>query len=335
MKIGSSNIDMMREVIHVGGEVSMAKVKGGGLEERGAIYTKAEVVEFILDLVGYTIDRPLHTFRLLEPSFGEGGFILVAIKRLMKAWRKHSGDLKSPERNLSTAILAVELNADSFIYTHKKVVDLLIEEGIAHKQAKSLASHWLKQADFLLIDIFVKYDFIVGNPPYVRQELISPELISEYRNRYRTIFDRADLYIPFFERSLNLLSAEGCLGLICTDRWMKNRYGGPLRKLISDYFHLKYYVNMVGVDAFETTVSTYPAITVITKQKGRITRTAEKPTITKRALANLSAQLCAVKLNADSSIVKEIEGVVVGADAWLLDAPEERTLVKKLEMNFP
>ena len=41
-----------------------------GIEERGAIYTKREVVNFILDLVGYTSDQALADFRLLEPSFG-------------------------------------------------------------------------------------------------------------------------------------------------------------------------------------------------------------------------------------------------------------------------
>ena len=49
---------------------------GSGVEERGAIYTRREVVEFILDLAGYTPDKPLHRLRVLEPSFGEGDFLL-------------------------------------------------------------------------------------------------------------------------------------------------------------------------------------------------------------------------------------------------------------------
>ena len=35
------------------------------------------------------------------------------------------------------------------------------------------------------------------------------------------------------------LAEGGVLGFICADRWMKNRYGGPLRKLVSEQFHLK------------------------------------------------------------------------------------------------
>jgi hypothetical protein len=32
----------------------------GGQEARGAIFTRCEVVDFILDLVGYTEDQPLY-----------------------------------------------------------------------------------------------------------------------------------------------------------------------------------------------------------------------------------------------------------------------------------
>ncbi|MBK7145829.1 MAG: hypothetical protein IPH76_11755 [Xanthomonadales bacterium] len=42
--------------------------------DRGAVFTRVEIVEAILDLSGYTANRPLSTYRLLEPSFGDGDF---------------------------------------------------------------------------------------------------------------------------------------------------------------------------------------------------------------------------------------------------------------------
>src|SRR3569832_1669568 len=62
------------------------------VEERGAVFTKRVVVEFILDLAGYTIDQPLHRFRLLEPSFGDGSFLLVIVERLLIAYTKQASD---------------------------------------------------------------------------------------------------------------------------------------------------------------------------------------------------------------------------------------------------
>ena len=55
----------------------------GGADERGAVFTRREVVDFVLDLSGYTTDKPLHRMRLLEPSFGDGDFLLPAVERLL------------------------------------------------------------------------------------------------------------------------------------------------------------------------------------------------------------------------------------------------------------
>ena len=52
-------------------------------ESRGAIYTRIEVVEFILDLAGYTNDKQLFNKRILEPSFGGGDFLFPLIDRLL------------------------------------------------------------------------------------------------------------------------------------------------------------------------------------------------------------------------------------------------------------
>ena len=65
---------------------AVAAMAVSGAEERGAVFTRREVVEFILDLSGYTVDQPLHRFRLLEPSFGLGDFLLVAAERLLEAY---------------------------------------------------------------------------------------------------------------------------------------------------------------------------------------------------------------------------------------------------------
>ena len=59
-----------------------------GSETRVAVFTKYEVVEFILDLVGYTSDQPLYQKRLLGPSFGNGDFLFPAIEHLLDSWNK-------------------------------------------------------------------------------------------------------------------------------------------------------------------------------------------------------------------------------------------------------
>ena len=73
-----------------------------GAEQRGAVFTKKEVVNFILDLAGYTTNRPLMELRLLEPSFGNGDFLLPAIDRLLDCWA--ASGKPDPQLNLRNAI---------------------------------------------------------------------------------------------------------------------------------------------------------------------------------------------------------------------------------------
>ena len=313
----------------------MALAQTASIDERGAIFTRREVVDFILDLVGYTADKPLYQMRLLEPSVGDGHFLMPVIKRLLKSWRTHAKNVGTPESDLSEAILAIELHTETLSKTRSKVIDLLREEGLSLEQSITIAGSWMVQGDFLLTEIPEDFHFVVGNPPYVRQELIPDVLMSEYRQRYHTIYDRADIYIPFIERSLTLLKDKGHLGFICADRWMKNRYGGPLRKFISDTFHLKFYVDMVGTQAFHSEVSAYPAITVFKRSKEKTTRVAHRPNIEKEELSRLAVALKASELAVGAVNVKELDGVAVGSEPWILESPDQLAIVRKLESKFP
>lgn len=306
----------------------------GDAEVRGAVFTRIEVVEFILDLVGYTQNKPLHRQRILEPSFGGGEFLLAMIDRLVFSWQNTGGQLRNVVCDLGDAIKAVELHRETFETTHLTIINRLVESGIDHPSAESLANKWLVQGDFLLESLPGQFDYVVGNPPYVRQEMVPAQLLAEYRRRYRTIYDRADLYIPFIERSLLLLGNGGNLGFICADRWMKNRYGGPLRELIAQDFHLKVYVDMVGSAAFHSEVSAYPAITVICRDNPGNTRIAHRPKVDKKNLESLAGQMCAKVLAKDDS-VKEIPNVVKGAEPWLFDSSDQLALIRRLEKQYP
>lgn len=311
-----------------------ALAKQEGAETRGAIFTRPEVVDFILDLAGYTTDQPLYRKRLLEPSFGGGDFLLSAINRLLTAWRT-SQSSGSVVEELGDAIRAVELHHETFTNTRQAVLNRLEQVGIDPLSAIALADRWLLQGDFLLVPFAGQFDFVVGNPPYVRQELIPAPLLSEYRRRYQTIYDRADLYIPFIECSLLLLADGGSLGFICADRWMKNRYGGPLRSFVADQFHLKVYVDMVDTPSFQSNVSAYPAITLITREKPGVTRIAYRPNIDKVFLTALAEELRAPGLLKDGGQVRELENITSGAEPWLLGSADQMALIRRLEKKLP
>ena len=315
-------------------EAAVKQLSNSGIEERGAIFTKLEVVDFILDLSGYTPEKPLHQHRLLEPSFGSGDFLIAAVARLIASYRKHAPRTPLIAAAIANCIRGVELNGTNFARTRERLAKLLEKEGLGLKERNALLRHWLIQGDFLLTPLPYDFTYVIGNPPYVRQELIPDVLMAEYRRLYKTIYDRADIYIPFVERSLSLLSEGGTLGFICADRWMKNRYGGPLRQLVANQFHLKFYVDMVNTAAFHSEVIAYPAITVIVNGKEGSTRIAHRPQIDSATLSTLSASMLSEGDVTDTR-VKEVPVVSEGSEPWILESFDQLALVRRLEQDFP
>jgi hypothetical protein len=297
--------------------------------ERGAVFTRLEVVDFMLDLAGYTANRPLHQMRLLEPSFGGGEFLLAAAARLVAAFKATGG-----AGNLADCIRAVELHGDTFTATRDKAIGLLEGSGIAPKESRRVVDAWLLHGDFLLSDIPGRFDFVVGNPPYVRQELIPGPLLAEYRRRYASLYDRADLYVPFIERSLGLLADGGQFVFICADRWTKNKYGGPLRAIVAQTFHLKAYVDMVDTPAFDSDVIAYPAITLIERAAPGPTLVAKQPGLVPDELAKLARALRAGRPCAERD-VSVVEQAGIGSEPWVLSSSGKRGLLRRLEALFP
>ena len=65
---------------------------------------------------------------------------------------------------------------------------------------------------------------MVGNPPYVRQELLG-QIKPYLEEHFAAYHGMADLYVYFFERGLELLRPGGRLSFVVTNKWMKAGYG--------------------------------------------------------------------------------------------------------------
>lgn len=309
-------------------EKAVEELSKASTEDRGAIFTRREVVEFILDLVEYWPTQKLQAMRLLEPSFGHGDFLIPAVERLMESLRNQN--LKLTTGLIKDSIRAVELHVESFEQTKAALKKILQDNGMPSAEANTVLESWLIQGDFLLTAFDQTFTHVIGNPPYIRQETVPRVLMSEYRRRFNTIYDRADIYIPFIEYSLKLLQMDGLLGFICADRWMKNRYGGPLREMVARDFHLRAYVDMISTSAFHSEVIAYPAITIIANEATGPTYITKQPEIDSISLSKLAHVL------RGASEEKEVKmATVTDGSPWALDGSESLGLVRRLEADYP
>ncbi|MBS2021040.1 MAG: Eco57I restriction-modification methylase domain-containing protein [Deltaproteobacteria bacterium] len=298
-------------------------------ETHGVVLTKPHVVELILDLVGYTSGRDLASMRLWEPSCGTGAFLGPVVVRLLESLR---GKPKSYDR-LKDSIRACDIDPTHVQQSRTLVASALIDGKVKQDLAQRLAETWISHGDSLLAEHAAPFDFVVGNPPYVRIEQISPSLQRLYRTRYETIYDRADLYVAFIERGLELLTPSGRLGFVCADRWTSNKYGAPLRRLIAERFHVHHYVDLHQASPFESEVIAYPSIFSIGRKSDGVTNVARLERADPEECAAVGTALLGEQEK--HPLVNRYPTWFRSDEPWVIATPQQLTTLRMLEANFP
>lgn len=313
----------------------------------GAVFTNPEVVDLILDLAGYAEDKPLYSYRLLDPSVGDGAFLIQAVSRLISSYIAHTGSLVGCEYALTGCIRGIEVNPESLNTCRRELALVLSKHGLSKKTQETLLNAWLVCDDFLLWnrDLLSRdtsdsygFDFVVGNPPYVRQELVPDVKMAVYRSLYSTIYDRADLYVPFIQHSLELLNEGGALAYICADRFMRNRYGKRLREYIVTNYQLQCIIDVHKTSPFADDVSAYPAIFVITNSD------APRP-VHVLSMDTVNPESCSVAkgILLDGEGLSGAQGIevhkfntwVTGDAPWILESVDHHDVLRKMEAQHP
>lgn len=302
-------------------------------EKHGVVYTKSWVVDLILDMSGYTPDKPLNTMLCVEPSAGDGSFLIRAAARLMESCRNFGVPLIESR----SALVAYELDPQSAARAREALSQLLREAGTKAGDIEVLVDSWIRTGDYLTgtAHLHGKADFVIGNPPYIRIEDLN-EKAAVYRSSYRTMLGRADIYIAFFEAALKQLKIGGVCGFICADRWMFNQYGSALRKFVSTGFSVELVAQMHNSDAFEDQVSAYPAVTIIRRaSQGPVVVANLSPGAERSGAEVLVRKLRGLAESCPSTNIARLDQWFKGSGPWPLIEPRKLALLRRLEAEFP
>lgn len=292
--------------------------------ESAEVFTRPEVAGYMLDELKRAVGfRCWYAQRVLEPSCGRGAFVLILVDRLIEEHRRNLFTWRSPR--LQDFLVAVDISRESIEYLQAEVLKRLVAASCPRGIAKKLVAKWFVCDDFLLHPFAGRFDVVVGNPPYIRFDDIPAEMQRTYQTRYRTFIDRCDIYVPFIERCIGMLSVRGAFSFICANRYTKNRYGRVLRRMIADDYHTRLYLNVEHADAFLQKVSAYPAIIVIDRKQGEPTYAGE--------LSDINDLPSCVTPRGE--MLSEFPEWYSGEEPWLTTSREALTVWRDVASRFP
>lgn len=359
-------------------------------EERkklGEFYTPEQVIDYILDSVGYVPSRAIENKDLIDPACGSGGFLVRAARRLIgrqavkfgkatpmesidnKHWpevlerltpaecevivnsvamRVHGFDINPfavsiTEMNLLFQIIdlyskAIKANTKFIvprfkIYETDSLEPLTNQTNLTHfygSTGKSLAK------DKETIDEFKKkkYDFVIGNPPYVNTAKLGNEIqVSQYRKTYSdTIFRNFDLFIPFIQLGVQLMSKNGIMSYICSNQFMMKEYGKKLRGYLVKNVGLVELIDFEDNRVFDSATN-YPLIFIFQKESMQSTLCFKVKTEDDEIFSKIRNFKVNEKTS-ESFHAFHLSSQYFSEKPWILKPKKERDFLKTFE-KFP
>lgn len=114
------------------------------------------------------------------------------------------------------------------------------------------------------------FDWVMGNPPYIRMQVLrkfsSKETDIIQRNYAELKKGNPDIYVAFILRSLEKLKANGSMGFIVSNKFAITEYGEPLRKRLNEESNVRYIVDFGHQQVFDG-ATTHTCIIVIDKSE--------------------------------------------------------------------
>ena len=360
-----TNVD--RDIL---GDVYQGYLPSDERKRLGEFYTPKEVIEYILDAVGYTSMNEIRGKKILDPACGSGGFLVEATRRLIERYKKVGFNFQDADSvrqiidGCINSIYGLDIHPFACFIAEINILFQLVDLyhvvrrqdryyklprlNIYRTDSLMPASEALELGGFFdnsrllaLIEEIkgankiknIKFDYVVGNPPYVRIHRLTEEQKREYEALYKSAKGLYDIFCLFIEKGISLLKDGGKLGYICSNRFMTRRYGEYLRKILSTPPYAVVHIIDFGDSGVFEEVTNYPCIIVIERSikpfKGTI-KCVRVYAPKEKLLQDIRKHLQEKRWRDQAYEIFEMSYGRLSEKVWILLPQEEEELIAKI-----
>ncbi len=199
--------------------------------ENGIVFTPKYISDFIVQDSLNDIENWSSNIKIIDPGCGCGIFLISAIEYIHK---KYNIDINTIIENNIYGIDIMEENArrcQLAIELYCIINNLDLKKDIKYNivSEDSLKENWNT-----IFDV-EKFDYIIGNPPYVNPHDMKKETIKFLKDKFKTTQEGVfNIFYAFIENGLKYLKDEGDLEFIIPNNVLTIKSANTLREVLQN-----------------------------------------------------------------------------------------------------
>jgi len=230
----------------------------------GKVYTPGWVVDAMLKPL---LDVPMRDIHICDPACGSGDFLAPIVEQICNQAIHSPSSQRSEYIETLRHLTGYDIDGEAVHSCRERLSQ--IAEGILNQAfPRDFWGVLHRDAMDAHRSDCGRFDWVIGNPPYVRIQHLESDRREKIKNGgWSYFYGASDLYIVFFEMGLRLLKIGGSLQFISPSGWIRNDAGKFMRQDIEANHSLVSLCDFRDFQVFPG-VTTYTCITHIHKDVG-------------------------------------------------------------------
>lgn len=202
----------------------------------GAFYTPSYLAQKVVANALTKIDLKNNQLKFLDPACGAGIFVLHLFKQIHAQSTQIKSSQVKHSKDILEKIYAIDLDPLALSICRFSLA-LLALQHFGEVSFETIRTHIIESNTLLDDQIFsgLKFDCIVGNPPYglSRNQQISALENKVLRQKYaQYLCGRVNKYLVFMAKGYELLNENGILSYIVPNAWLGIKEANKIREFL-------------------------------------------------------------------------------------------------------